>query len=133
LKNCQSECTDALKIIKSRDHENSFFYCDPPYFNSDMGHYDGYSEQDFENLLSLLAKIKGKFLLSAYPSGILARYVKQFGWIELAIIQPIAVNGKNSKKKLKTEMSAWRFHQNGLLFGENEHNLVTISVNIILI
>jgi DNA adenine methylase len=104
LKNCQLECTDALKIIKSRDHDNSFFYCDPPYFNSDMGHYDGYSEQDFEDLLSLLAKIKGKFLLSAYPSSILTKYVKQFGWVELAIIQPIAVNAKNRKQKLKTEM-----------------------------
>jgi DNA adenine methylase len=76
----------------------------PSIFNSDMGHYDGYSEQDFDDLLSLLAKIKGKFLLSAYPSGILARYVKQFGWVELAIIQPIAVNAKNRKQKLKTEM-----------------------------
>jgi len=69
-----------------------------------MGHYDGYSEQDFENLLSLLAKIKGKFLLSAYPSSILARYVKQFGWVELAIIQLIAVNAKYRKQELKTEM-----------------------------
>lgn len=104
LQNCQLECADALYIIKSRDHENSFFYCDPPYFNSNMGHYDGYSEHDFENLLSLLAKIKGKFLLSAYPSALLARYVKQYHWEETAIVQPIAVNAKNRKQKLKTEM-----------------------------
>ncbi len=104
LQNCQLECADALYIIKSRDNEKSFFYCDPPYFNSNMGHYDGYSEQDFENLLSLLAKIKGKFLLSAYPSSILARYVKQYHWEEYAVVQPIAVNAKNRKKKLKTEM-----------------------------
>jgi DNA adenine methylase len=104
IQNCQLECIDALQIIKSRDHENSFFYCDPPYFNSDCGHYDGYSEQDFENLLALLAKIKGRFLLSAYPSAVLARYIKQHGWAEMAIVQPIAVNAKSRKQKLKTEM-----------------------------
>lgn len=104
LQHCQLECTDALKIIKVRDSQRSFFYCDPPYFNSDCGHYDGYSEQDFENLLHLLTKIKGRFLLSAYPSQVLARYVKHNGWAENAIVQPIAVNAKNKKQKLKTEM-----------------------------
>lgn len=104
LQNCQIECADALYIIKSRDTEKSYFYCDPPYFNSNMGHYDGYSEQDFENLLSLLAKIKGKFLLSAYPSNVLAKFVKLYNWNEMAIAQPIAVNAKNRKQKLKTEM-----------------------------
>ena len=104
LQNCQIESADALYIIKSRDTENSFFYCDPPYFNSNCGHYDGYSEQDFENLLSLLAKIKGKFLLSAYPSPVLARYIKDNQWEEIPIIQPIVVNAKNRKQRLKTEM-----------------------------
>jgi len=104
LQNCQLECSDALYIINSRDNENGFFYCDPPYFNSNMGHYDGYSKQDFENLLSLLAKIKGRFLLSAYSSNILTKYVKQHHWEECAIVQPLAVNAKNRKKKLRTEM-----------------------------
>lgn len=104
LQNCQLESSDALYIIKSRDNENSFFYCDPPYFNSNMGHYDGYSEQDFDNLLSLLAKIKGKFLLSAYPSNVLANHVKQHRWEQYSIVQPITVNAKNRKQKLKTEM-----------------------------
>lgn len=62
LQNAQIESTDALRIIQSRDRPNSFFYCDPPYFNSDCGHYNGYSEQDFDNLLKVLSKIEGKFL-----------------------------------------------------------------------
>lgn len=80
LQNAQIECSDALYIIKSRDTSNTFYYCDPPYFNSDMGHYDGYSEQDFENLLILLSAIKGKFMLSSYPSPLLQKYIKQQGW-----------------------------------------------------
>lgn len=104
LKRCQFECTDALYVIKSRDADTSFFYCDPPYFNSDCGHYDGYSEQDFENLLKLLCKIKGRFLLSAYPSGILLKYIKAHDWSNCSIVQTVSVNAKSGNQKLKTEM-----------------------------
>jgi hypothetical protein len=76
----QIECTDALRIINSRDSKDSFFYCDPPYFNSDCGHYDGYSKDDFENLLKQLSKIEGKFLLSSYPSDILSDFINANNW-----------------------------------------------------
>src|SRR5690606_4915404 len=58
LQNVQIECTDALRVINSRDYPGAFFYCDPPYFNSDCGHYDGYSRDDFEALLKLLSRIQ---------------------------------------------------------------------------
>ncbi|THV60761.1 DNA adenine methylase [Chryseobacterium candidae] len=35
----QIEQNDACKVIKSRDTENAFIYCDPPYINTNMGHY----------------------------------------------------------------------------------------------
>ncbi|NMR34924.1 hypothetical protein HIO71_12080 [Chryseobacterium aquaticum] len=35
----QIEQNDACKVIKSRDTEKSFFYCDPPYINTNMGFY----------------------------------------------------------------------------------------------
>ena len=41
LQRVQIECYDALWIIESRDVEDAFFYCDPPYVGSDQGHYDG--------------------------------------------------------------------------------------------
>jgi DNA adenine methylase len=104
LKRCQFECTDALYVIQSRDADTSFFYCDPPYFNSDCGHYDGYSEQDFENLLKLLARIKGKFLLSAYPSSLLLKYIKAHNWSSYSILQTVSVNAKSGNQKQKTEM-----------------------------
>ncbi len=100
----QIECADALYIIKSRDSEESFYYCDPPYFNSDCGHYDGYSEQDFENLLKLLASIKGKFLLSSYPSPLLKRYVKEHGWHMWSKESGVTVNNKSGYQKRKVEV-----------------------------
>jgi DNA adenine methylase len=41
LQQTQIECCDALKIIRSRDCKDAFFYLDPPYVGSDQGHYDG--------------------------------------------------------------------------------------------
>lgn len=80
LQNVQIECTDALRIINSRDSNDTFFYVDPPYYNSDCGHYDGYTIDDFESLLKTLSKIEGKFMLSSYDSKILKQYAKSEGW-----------------------------------------------------
>lgn len=104
LQNVQLECTDALYVISSRDTEKSFFYCDPPYYNSDCGHYDGYSLQDFENLLELLSKIKGKFLLSSYPSETLLKATKKYKWNMWSIEQKVSVNAKSGYLKRKVEV-----------------------------
>lgn len=109
LQNVQLECADALYIIKSRDTPKTIFYCDPPYFNSDCGHYDGYSEADFENLLKLLASIQGKFILSSYPSPLLQRYIKQYGWKWRCYESGVSVNAKGGYLKRKWEMLTANF------------------------
>lgn len=112
LQNVQVECADALYVISSRDTINTFFYVDPPYFNSDCGHYDGYSEQDFENLLKLLAGIKGKFMLSSYPSALLKQYTKAHGWQNRAFESGVSVNAKGGYMKRKTEMITGNYDLN---------------------
>ncbi|MFN8266498.1 MAG: DNA adenine methylase [Chitinophagales bacterium] len=99
LEHAQIESRDACEIISSRDTKQSFFYCDPPYFNADMGHYKGYTQQDFERLLQTLSKVKGKFLLSSYPSDILNKYSKQNGWHTKSIKQLHKIGSNNSKTK----------------------------------
>jgi len=104
MQNVQVECTDALRVIRSRDNAEAFHYCDPPYFNSDCGHYDGYSEEDFESLLKLLSTIEGKFLMSSYPSAILEGYSKEHGWCTRTLEQSVSVangTGKPGKKKIE--------------------------------
>src|SRR5690606_30808198 len=104
MQNVQIESTDALRIIRSRDFEDAFFYCDPPYYNSDCGHYDGYTIEDFEMLLKTLSGIKGKFLMSSYPSEILKKYSKENGWYTKTIEQTVSVansTGKPGKKKIE--------------------------------
>jgi DNA adenine methylase len=99
LQNVQIECTDALRIINSRDSADSFFYCDPPYFNSDCGHYDGYSQEDFKNLLEMLSGIQGKFLLSSYPSPILQEFRTRENWSTKTFESKVSVNKGTGKSK----------------------------------
>jgi len=103
LEQVQIENRDALKIIQTWDSKDTFFYCDPPYFNSDMGHYKGYTEQDFKNLLQALSEIKGKFILSSYPSEILEKYIKKHKWFSKKI-EGIQVSVSLGKRKTKTEV-----------------------------
>lgn len=66
LSEAHIENRDALEVIRCWDREDSFFYCDPPYPNSDQGFYKGYTLEDFNNLMKLLKTIKGKFIVSCY-------------------------------------------------------------------
>jgi DNA adenine methylase len=104
LERVEIENRDALQVIESRDSKDSLFYCDPPYFNASRGHYDGYTEQDFENLLQLLSRIKGKFLLSSYPSKLLQKYIKKYKWHSKEFEMPLAISAKFQTGKKKQEM-----------------------------
>jgi DNA adenine methylase len=59
-------CRDALTIIKQYDSSQTFFYCDPPYPNTDQGYYSGYTESDLKNLIDLLTISKGSAIISCY-------------------------------------------------------------------
>jgi len=104
LENVQIECADALYVIQSRDHDGAFFYCDPPYIGSDMGHYKGYTDKDFTGLLQALASIKGKFLLSSYPSELLQKFTQANGWHTLKKELLVTVNIKGGNPKTKVEV-----------------------------
>ena len=105
LENAQIENNDACKVILSRDTEDAFHYCDPPYIDSNQGHYGGYSESDYKKLLDTLEKVKGKFLLSSYPSEILSKYSKKYGWYTKTFDKPLsakkAVVGKSRDRKIE--------------------------------
>jgi len=102
LDNTDIECNNAISVIKSRDQEKSFFYVDPPYYNSDCGHYKGYTIEDFRELLTCLESIKGKFLLSSYPSEILSEFTRRNNWYTKEITQKVLVSQHTDK--MKTEV-----------------------------
>lgn len=59
-------CSDALKFIDQFDSPQTCFYVDPPYPNTEQGHYSGYTAEDFDKLVGKLKTIQGSFLLSCY-------------------------------------------------------------------
>lgn len=59
---------DALEIIRRWDSRDTFFYCDPPYPNTNQGHYSGYTQADFEALIEVSSSIQGSFVLSCYDN-----------------------------------------------------------------
>lgn len=65
LRNTIIENKDFEKLIGQYDRPISFFYCDPPYYNTE-DYYDGggFGKDDHERLANTLCNIQGKFLLS---------------------------------------------------------------------
>lgn len=64
--------------------DNDFIYCDPPYFGRYADYYNGWTEQDEEELFLALSKTKAKFILSTWhhnafrPNEMIKRYWKSF-------------------------------------------------------
>lgn len=110
LKHVQIESEDALKVIKHYDGKDTFFYLDPPYFNSNCGHYKGYTEAHYRELLDTIISMKGMFLLSGYPSDILSEYVKKHGWHYKEIRQQVMVTHLTKKEKI--EVLVWNYDIN---------------------
>lgn len=80
LKIVQIENKDAIDLIKKQDTPDTFFYLDPPYVDSNQGHYGGYTQEHFNELIDTLKTIKGKFLLSSYPNEYLTTARIECNW-----------------------------------------------------
>lgn len=101
-------------------------YADPPYIGSDMGHYKGYSENDYKDLLNALSKVKGKFLLSSYPSTILSQYIKKFKWRTKRVEKSVTVTKHTDKKK--TEMLVFNYDPEKIKPIKADPKVKTISI-----
>ena len=81
LQYVQISCRDALQVIRDRDSERTFFYLDPPYPDTNQGHYSGYTWEKLEELLTLLQSIQGQFALSNYPSEMISKFSAENNWL----------------------------------------------------
>lgn len=80
IKDVQISCRDAMLCIDQRDTKDTFFYLDPPYPGCVQKHYRGFTFENLEALLTRLATIKGKFLLSQFMSDTLMEHIAKNGW-----------------------------------------------------
>lgn len=103
LETTQIECTDALKVIANRDSPDTFHYIDPPYVGTNLGHYGGYNEQHYEDLLRLCSKLEGTFMLSNFPSDQLNDHISSNKWRVESFEKSLSASTKD-KKPRKVEM-----------------------------
>ena len=75
LKNTNIHNMDAIPLIKELDSEDTFFYLDPPYTESNCGSYQK-TQQVFNRLLEILPELKGRYILSSYPAKQLLQFRK---------------------------------------------------------
>jgi len=91
----------ACTVIRQQDGPNTLFYCDPPYLHTTRTVTDAYecemSEAEHVGLLGVLAAIKGRFLLSGYPSEIYDKVAAKCGWRRV----DFAIDNKSSGAKVK--------------------------------
>lgn len=115
---------DLVQFILAYDHDKAFFYIDPTYLHNDedgtpvraatSAYANEMTIEKHIELLELLAKIEGKFLLSGYPSKLYGRFAKKHGWLKVdrkidnKASSKLSLNEDGEyKKPIKTEC-LWR-------------------------
>tara|TARA_R110002050_G_scaffold69507_2_gene150316 strand:+ start:5351 stop:6139 length:789 start_codon:yes stop_codon:yes gene_type:complete len=96
----------AERMIPDRDGLDTFFYLDPPYVGARQGHYGGYTQDNFNELLKCAENMKGMFLMSSYQNNELDKYVNRNGWKQKEIDQRLGVSGGAQRK---TEVLTWNY------------------------
>lgn len=75
------ENRDGLRVIECYDNADAFHFVDPPYINTNCGHYeDMFNQQSFSLLLDLLSNIKGKFMLTMFPNEEILKFSGKNNW-----------------------------------------------------
>lgn len=97
---------DALKVIKQQDGPRTLFYLDPPYLHETRkttGEYEHeMTAEQHAELLSVLADLQGRFLLSGYRSDLYDNAAKEHGWRCVEFELPNnAASGKTKRRMVE--------------------------------
>jgi DNA adenine methylase len=89
----------ALKTIDRFDAPQTCFYIDPPYPGTDQGHYGGFLQSDFDELINVLDSLTGAIVLSCYKNASVPDH-----WIKHEIDASSSANNRNPVQgKSRTE------------------------------
>ncbi len=97
LKNTYVENLDFSKIIDKYDREHSFFFCDPPYFET-CGYGNKFDEEEHIILRDKLKNIKGKFLLTINDHEKVHEWYKGFNIREVEVNYSVSREAEARKK-----------------------------------
>lgn len=96
------ENEDALNVIYRYDTDKTFHFIDPPYVNTACGHYrNTFKPEDLIKLLDCLTTIKGRFMLTTYPSDVVKKYIDTNGWTCYKVKR--SINASKETRRLHEE------------------------------
>lgn len=105
-------CVPALTLIQQEDSAHTLFYLDPPYLAETRKSKKAYAHEmsvdEHKQLLDVIAKIQGRFLLSGYRSDLYDQYATTNGWRRVDIEVDLKSSSRTveGKKEIRTE-SVW--------------------------
>jgi DNA adenine methylase len=82
---------DAIRFIDRWDSPTTLHYCDPPYVDTNCGHYGGYGQENLDKLIDKLSNCLGSFVLSGYS---LTEAPHGWSCIEIPITSSASGKGK---------------------------------------
>ena len=88
-------CEDALSFIKRWDCPHGLIYADPPYPDTNQGHYNGYTLDDYQALCDALDACESSYVLSNYHQDIAPKSAQKCVEIETTMS---ASNGRSRTK-----------------------------------
>ena len=97
LRNTYVENKSFEDIIKRYDRPHSFFFCDPPYFET-AGYGNEFGEQEHLLLRDTLSQIKGKFMVTINDHPKVREWYKDFNIEEVQVPYSIAKEQKARKE-----------------------------------
>lgn len=101
LKNTYVENLDFQEVIKKYDRENSFFFIDPPYYET-SGYSNEFTEEDHIRLKEQLTNLKGKFLLTINDHKSTREWYKDVNIKEVEVFY--SVSKINKDKQINKEL-----------------------------
>lgn len=101
IKGVVIEHQDYADIMKGYDHDNSFFFIDPPYYKCNAKYAVGdFAPEDYERLANCCKGISGKFLLTISDHSFIREVFKDFNINTYDVIYSMARHNAVSTKEL---------------------------------
>ena len=97
LRNTYVENLDFSKIIDKYDRDYSFFFCDPPYYNT-AGYGNTFGKEEHLLLRDKLKNLKGKFLLTINDAPEVREWYKDFNIKEVQVNYSVSKQTEARKK-----------------------------------
>jgi len=108
LRNVQIMSRDAVDVIRTFDTENTLHYCDPPYALSARSKSNDYmhdmTDADQERIAETLNSVKGKAVVSGYPSPLYERLYAGWRTVERTVGLSCARHLPNKPRQQRTEL-----------------------------